>query len=139
MRQQIERVNARHLARIKRDLRDEDLREECGEAYFGDYDQLDLIFYFDERHGWLRVHLGTLIDYDLLPEHFSSFSYCDGHYIYLEEDCDAPKFLAYVPEHVRIDIAEVACTDKFSVRAMQRNKSATPWRADELISVTSEE
>ena len=122
MRQQIERVNARHLARIKRDLRDEDLREEFGEAYFGDYDQLDLIFYFDERHGWLRVHLGTLIDYDLRPEHFSSFSYCDGHYIYLEEDCDAGIFIRAVGDQAELIFNEQECTDKFSVRAMQRNR-----------------
>jgi len=50
-------------------------------------------FYYDAAHGWLKVHKLDLYDVDLTPEDFSSFSYRDGEWLYLEEDCDASKFI----------------------------------------------
>ena len=43
----------------------------------------------DPGHGWLRVPLAEIVGLT-----FSKFYYADGEYAYLEEDCDAPKFLA---------------------------------------------
>jgi hypothetical protein len=56
-------------------------------------------FHTDPGHGWLQVAERHLEDLGLKPEDFSSFSYRrSGNdetptYFYLEEDCDAPKFL----------------------------------------------
>ena len=42
----------------------------------------------DPGHGWLRVPLKEIVGMT-----FSKFSYADGEYAYLEEDCDAPQFM----------------------------------------------
>ena len=50
-------------------------------------------FHTDPGHGWLEVPVPTLMQVGLMPSDFSSFSYQQGHVVYLEEDCDAPVFL----------------------------------------------
>lgn len=57
---------------------------------------LHLTFYADPGHGWLAVPLADLLPADLTPAMFSRCSYQSrgGQVLYLEEDCDAPKFLA---------------------------------------------
>lgn len=42
----------------------------------------------DPGHAWLRVPLAEIVGMT-----FSKYSYADGEYAYLEEDCDAPKFM----------------------------------------------
>lgn len=51
-------------------------------------------FHIDPGHGWLRVQLTDCHTLGLALKDFSRFSYCgyEGA-IYLEEDCDAPKFI----------------------------------------------
>jgi hypothetical protein len=54
-------------------------------------------YYCDPGHGWLMVHANELKTLGLKPKDFSA----QGQYLqkrgpiyYLEEDCDAPQFLA---------------------------------------------
>ena len=50
-------------------------------------------FYVDPGHGWLAVRHDQLADLDLTPADFTQYSHIDGVHIYLEEDCDAGKFI----------------------------------------------
>ncbi len=47
-------------------------------------------FFSDPCHGWLRVPMPVL---DVMNVRPSSCSYRNGDWAYLEEDCDAPRFL----------------------------------------------
>lgn len=51
-------------------------------------------FHIDPGHGWLKVQLTDCRELALALTDFSKYSYL-GHEgaIYLEEDCDAPKFI----------------------------------------------
>lgn len=51
-------------------------------------------FYTDAGHGWLKVHVYDARDVGLEPEDFTAFSYRKGDHLYLEEDCDAGRFIA---------------------------------------------
>jgi len=54
----------------------------------------------DSGHGWLAVKDMDLVDVGLTPRSFSKYSYAKGGTYYLEEDCDAGKFLnAYRAKH----------------------------------------
>lgn len=48
-------------------------------------------FYSDPGHGWLEVKRSELAFLGIL-ETISGFSYQKGDSVFLEEDCDAPKF-----------------------------------------------
>lgn len=57
-------------------------------------------FFCDPGHGWLRVTLADCAAVGLSADSFSSYSYRDDFYLYLEEDCDASKFVAaYVAKY----------------------------------------
>ena len=57
-------------------------------------------FFIDPGHGWLQVAWFDLKALGLNPRDFSRYSYRDRNQFYLEEDCDAPKFLqAYREKH----------------------------------------
>ena len=49
-------------------------------------------FFNDPGHGWLRVELSEL---EPIKDKISPYSYMDGKYAYLEEDCDAAVFLKH--------------------------------------------
>jgi hypothetical protein len=51
-------------------------------------------YIIDPGHGWLQVYWVSLKELGLNPTDFSRCSYRSGNTFYLEEDCDAPKFLA---------------------------------------------
>jgi hypothetical protein len=51
-------------------------------------------FHYDAGHGWLKVHVYDARDVGLDPEDFTAYSYKHGDHLYLEEDCDAGRFLA---------------------------------------------
>lgn len=53
-----------------------------------------LTFHHDPGHGWLAVTIGQAAQVGLRVSDFSSWSYRSGGTLYLEEDCDAPKYLA---------------------------------------------
>lgn len=53
-----------------------------------------LVMIYDASHAWLRVRAWHLARLGIAHQ-VSSYSYEDGQgYAYLEEDCDAPRFLA---------------------------------------------
>ncbi len=57
-------------------------------------------YYCDPSHGWLKVSGLDAHDVGLDARDFSRFSYWRNNDLYLEEDCDAPKFLkAYEGKH----------------------------------------
>jgi hypothetical protein len=51
-------------------------------------------FHYDAGHGWLKVHIYDAADVGLYADDFSAYSYRNGEHLYLEEDCDAGRFLA---------------------------------------------
>lgn len=51
-----------------------------------------LMFLFDPGHGWLRVPLADIALLGL-EEAITPYSYIQGQYAYLEEDCDCPRYL----------------------------------------------
>jgi len=84
--------------------------------------EITCTWFFDPGHAWLRVNKQTLSDFGLTPQDFSEFSRTDGHDLYLEEDCDAGIFIRAVGDQAELIFNEQECSDKFSVRAMQRNR-----------------
>lgn len=48
----------------------------------------------DPGHGWLEVDLHNMRASGLNPRDFSKYSYRQRNTFYLEEDCDASKFVA---------------------------------------------
>ncbi len=49
-------------------------------------------FFTDAGHGWLQVSHKELAELGIADK-ISSFSYSDGEFAYLEEDCDASVFV----------------------------------------------
>lgn len=47
-------------------------------------------YFQDPGHGWIRVPMGELTRLSVKP---SRYSYTDGRFAYLEEDCDAAKWI----------------------------------------------
>lgn len=56
-------------------------------------------FHSDPGHGWLEVNAADAASVGLSPQSFSKYSYQDGATMYLEEDCDAPKFVRVWERH----------------------------------------
>jgi len=50
------------------------------------------IFFADPGHAWLRVPKKEVMP---IKDKISSYSYMNGKYVYLEEDCDASVFLIH--------------------------------------------
>jgi len=50
-------------------------------------------FHYDPGHGWLEVTLADINVVDLIVSAISRYSYRKGTTFYLEEDCDAGKFI----------------------------------------------
>ena len=48
--------------------------------------------YCDPRHGWLQVPLQTIKEIGKSVSDYTSFSFIDNDYIYLEEDVDQKLF-----------------------------------------------
>lgn len=47
-------------------------------------------------HGYLKVSKSDFLKSELTPTEISSFSGISKRYLFLEEDCDAPKFLQHL-------------------------------------------
>lgn len=58
---------------------------------------LSFDFINDPGHGWLKVPFHYIQDFKI-GSCISNFSYVNGDYIYLEEDCDANLFLMELNE-----------------------------------------
>src|SRR5208283_3098652 len=57
-----------------------------------------LTFHTDAGHGWLQVPRKALFDLGIAAS-ISRYSYVKGDFAFLEEDCDAPKYLAALKAH----------------------------------------
>lgn len=80
-------------------------------------------FFSDPGHGWLCVSVADLLDVQLLPRDFSRYSFRrDDSKLYLEEDCDASKFLhAYTAKHgTAPQITESHCNSDSLIRRLPR-------------------
>ena len=55
--------------------------------------QLNLTFIDNESHGYLKVSKETFFQLELNGSEFSEYSYYYNNNFYLEEDCDATKFI----------------------------------------------
>lgn len=53
---------------------------------------LELKFYSDPGHGWIKVEKRLLVQLGI-EDKISEYSYVKGDYAYLEEDCDASVLL----------------------------------------------
>lgn len=53
---------------------------------------MELTFLSDPGHGWLRVPLQLLNDWNI-SDKISEYSYKTNNFAYLEEDCDASIFI----------------------------------------------
>lgn len=54
-------------------------------------------FHSDAGHGWLEVDFIELVDLAIADD-VSAYSYRDGDTVYLEEDCDAARFMTALEE-----------------------------------------
>lgn len=71
-------------------------------------------FWNDPGHGWLQVSDADLRALGLTRADFSKYSYARNDQVYLEEDCDASKFIGRYVERNRI-------TPKFASRHSNRD------------------
>ena len=72
-------------------------------------------YHIDPGHGWVEVSFHDMRASGLQPSDFSRYSYRKRNVFYLEEDCDAPKFIAaWESKHGRkVDLREVHCERTF--------------------------
>jgi len=92
------------------------------------------VFYIDPGHGWLAVLERDLTAVGFTAADFTKYSYVseDGRRFYLEEDCDAPRFLDAYRERFgepRVTERHIASTQPHSnfIRRMPRNV-AGQWK-----------
>jgi hypothetical protein len=76
---------------------------------------LEFKFYHDAGHGWLQVPLDLVVSLKL-P--ISRCSYKRGKFAYLEEDCDAGKFLDCLG--TKPTIIEISHGDNSPIRSYER-------------------
>lgn len=77
-------------------------------------------FYSDPGHSWLKVTRAELKRLDLCDK-ISGYSYEDGDYVYLEEDCDASLFLTakgFGADH-SFTLDDVHVNDDHPIRSMR--------------------
>jgi len=79
-----------------------------------------LMFFSDPGHGWLRINQYDLEDLGITDK-ISGFSYQRGSRVYLEEDCDAPRYLAAAKAAGwHIDVIESHTDGLSRIRRMDR-------------------
>jgi len=75
--------------------------------------------YSDPGHAWLQVTHQDFCNVGLRPIDFSEFSFRGRDCFYLEEDCDAPKFLkAYESLHKQLIINNVYTNSESFIRLL---------------------
>jgi uncharacterized protein (DUF924 family) len=79
-------------------------------------------FYTDSGHGWLKVPREKLEELNLIDQ-ISKYSYQNGSYVYLEEDCDAYTFIRAMEEKgIKIQFQEHFTNGDSSIRYYDRFK-----------------
>ena len=77
-------------------------------------------FIEDPGHGWLEVPRSELRELGILGS-ISPYSFQAGEMVYLEEDCDAPRFLdAYKAAHGEAPDYEMFNEDPTEIRSFAR-------------------
>jgi hypothetical protein len=79
-------------------------------------------FFIDPGHGWLKVSRYDLAELGLSDQDFTAYSFIKGDYLYLEEDCDASKFVeVYQAKHgTRPAIKESLTNSNSRIRSYPR-------------------
>lgn len=78
-------------------------------------------FYTDPGHGWLAVKVADVLRLGMSAKDFSSYSYTRGSSLYLEEDCDAPKFMkAWDAKFGKMDYVEKHTDKTHPIRSYDR-------------------
>lgn len=89
---------------------------------------MPLQFYADPGHGWLRVSEPLLNNIGVAPGDISSFSYRQGGYVYLEEDCDAPVAMKqFKAAGIEVKLTVRRTDSQSSIRKMPRHIPSQPW------------
>ena len=81
-------------------------------------------FFSDSGHAWLRVRPQDCRNVGLNIGSFSRYSYYDATYLYLEEDCDAAKFVNAYRE--RFHCSPIIHDEYIPGRLPIRNKARLP-------------
>ena len=84
------------------------------------------VFHSDPSHGWLAVKLDELKMLGITQD-ISNFSYVKGKTAYLEEDCDAPKWLQHLygekweeeSKNIKVFITESHIASDFNVKGVK--------------------
>ena len=79
-------------------------------------------FHSDSGHGWIEVSLNQIQSAGLMPKDFSMYSYRNGSKFYLEEDCDAPKFLDHYKILHEVEFNDIHYNSDCFIRDLERNK-----------------
>lgn len=74
------------------------------------------VMHSDPGHAWLAVKLSELEMLGIKSE-ISNYSYVRGKTAYLEEDCDAGKFIeAMRAKGIEVEVKEGACRERSPIR-----------------------
>lgn len=90
-------------------------------------ERLDLTFFTDPGHGWVRVSHELIKEMGVGPR-ISQFSYEDDDHAYLEEDCDAPMFLAKAEARGYQIHLRARYEEESSIRDLKPRYRYRPWR-----------
>jgi hypothetical protein len=83
------------------------------------------VMHSDPGHAWLAVKLSEL-DMLGIRNDISSYSYVKGKTVYLEEDCDAGKFIeAMRAKGIEVEVKQGACRDRSPIRYLKPYSSET--------------
>jgi hypothetical protein len=74
------------------------------------------VMHSDPGHAWLAVKLSEIEMLGIKAD-ISSYSYVKGKTVYLEEDCDAGKFIqAMRAKGIEVEVKEGACRPRSPIR-----------------------
>ncbi len=74
------------------------------------------VMHSDPGHAWLAVKLSEIEMLGIKTD-ISSYSYIKGKTAYLEEDCDAPKFIqAMRAKGIEVEVKDGACRERSPIR-----------------------
>ena len=87
-------------------------------------------YHADCGHAWIEVSLNQILSTGLMPKDFSIYSYRDGSKFYLEEDCDAPKFLDHYKRLHEVKFSHIHYNSDCWIRNLERNKARLDEKLD---------
>lgn len=81
--------------------------------------KLKLTFISDSGHGWLGVPMDVYVESGIQASRFS-YESKKTKTVWLEEDCDAPKFLSAVRGEMDLEIEEKSVNGDAFIRSLPR-------------------